>query len=170
MSQYHSTPQPEENTPENRAKLEHVKQFLRDLNSLPGRKHVTIVSDVWHDTDVVKFTVSAEMTAAKSVPQPLAQCLWDCFGHPNGIIVRQFLREKVNVGKRDGRRIRAPRQSVYGCTSVDGSFRWLTDEEMFEDYYTDFKTGNLRPAEPDVTCCGFYPDRTVLTGTGAGNG
>lgn len=74
---------------------------------------------------------------------------------PLGITIRQFTDEKILMKMSNGKTQNIPKKNIYSLFVSKLNYKWFNDEQCFECFYKDNKTGEILEISPDITCCGF---------------
>lgn len=74
---------------------------------------------------------------------------------PLGITIRQFTDEMIEIKNPKGKMVNIPKKNIYMLFVSKLKYGWLNDEQCFECFYQDNKTGEILEISPDINCCGF---------------
>ena len=120
-------------------------ELFKDIGMIKGDKLITM--SIPSKKEPLIFDISKDHEYLKEQLEDLEYILTMVIHDHAGIVIREFtdeIVENVNV------------KNMYGVVIVNGTYRWLNEEEVFESQNTDHKTGELLTIEPGLNYCGFY--------------
>lgn len=123
-----------------------ITSLYNDIMKIPGEKTLTITSGNLSEK------IEIDGIEPECDKGDFLTFLTYCFSNSSaGIGIRQRTGEFINDNNIEKHKV-----NIYAVQVSNGIYKWTNEEEMFEAYYTDCSTGDIRPIEPDVNCCGYY--------------
>lgn len=129
--------------------------IMNDIYSIKGLKIITFSDGNSFDFEDNKCEYLKEFKIF------ITETLKGNYG-PLGIIIRQFTDDMIEIKNPKGNYMKIPKKNIYGLFLYKLNYRWYNDEEVFECFYQDNKTGEILEIDPDVTCCGFYRNNSSI--------
>ena len=135
-----------------------TNNLILDINKITGRKKVSISSLFSNSSfDVDETGVHCAQTD-DDVGDVYKKYLLLTIYSAGGIIIREFLDEKYEGKNAKGEKMMFPYKNLYGCRGFDGTYSWISVDDLFSVCNTSCETNELIPPEIGVNYC-YYPDK-----------